>query len=238
MTVRIDGTNTAANPGITGTDTDTGLSFGTNEVSINTDGTERFRVGSAGQFGIGGATYGTSGQFLQSQGSGSAPQWATPASATWTMANVGAGPGGGVVAFTSLPSDMDMFIMSWNELDSNNDASYRIELGTSSGYATSGYITSSGYIPSPVVSRSTSAFHFEGSGGSGNFYGQMIFTRHGSSTSNSWHGTGMAHFHNSDVVYNTSGYVALPSTIDRARIMVSSGGLATQGSVTLQYLRT
>jgi len=76
MTIRIDGTNTAANPGITGTDTDTGLSFGTNEVSINTDGTERFRVGSSGELGIGGDTYGSSGQVLTSQGSGSAPQWA------------------------------------------------------------------------------------------------------------------------------------------------------------------
>jgi hypothetical protein len=37
---------------------------------------ERFRFGSAGQLGIGGATYGTSGQFLQSQGSSAAPQWA------------------------------------------------------------------------------------------------------------------------------------------------------------------
>ena len=41
--------------------------------------TERFRFGSAGQLGIGGATYGSSGQVLTSQGSGSAPQWATPA---------------------------------------------------------------------------------------------------------------------------------------------------------------
>jgi len=80
MAIRIDGTNTAANPGITGADTDTGLSFGTNEVSINTDGTERFRVGSAGQFGIGGATYGSSGQVLTSQGSSSAPQWADASS--------------------------------------------------------------------------------------------------------------------------------------------------------------
>ena len=77
MTIRIDGTNTAANPGITGTDTDTGLSFGTNEVSINTDGTERFRVGSSGQFGIGGATYGTSGQVLTSGGASAAPSWTT-----------------------------------------------------------------------------------------------------------------------------------------------------------------
>ena len=79
MSIRINGTNTAANPGITGADTDTGLSFGTDEVSLNTAGTERFRVGSAGQFGIGGATYGTSGQVLTSQGSSAAPQWATPA---------------------------------------------------------------------------------------------------------------------------------------------------------------
>ena len=79
MTIRIDGTNTAANPGITGTDTDTGLSFGTNEVSLNTNGTERFRVGSAGQFGIGGATYGTSGQVLTSGGASAAPSWADAA---------------------------------------------------------------------------------------------------------------------------------------------------------------
>ena len=38
--------------------------------------TERFRIGSAGQLGIGGATYGTSGQVLTSQGSSAAPQWA------------------------------------------------------------------------------------------------------------------------------------------------------------------
>jgi hypothetical protein len=37
--------------------------------------TERFRIGSAGQLGIGGANYGTSGQVLTSQGSGSAPVW-------------------------------------------------------------------------------------------------------------------------------------------------------------------
>jgi hypothetical protein len=38
---------------------------------------ERFRIGSAGQLGIGGATYGTSGQVLTSGGSGAAPSWTT-----------------------------------------------------------------------------------------------------------------------------------------------------------------
>jgi len=41
-------------------------------------GAERLRIGSAGQIGLGGANYGTSGQVLTSQGSGSAVQWATP----------------------------------------------------------------------------------------------------------------------------------------------------------------
>lgn len=49
MSIRIDGTNTAANPGITGTDTDTGLQFGTDEVSIVTGGEEQVKVDSGGR---------------------------------------------------------------------------------------------------------------------------------------------------------------------------------------------
>ena len=48
-------------------------------LKFSTADTERLRIGSAGQLGIGGANYGTSGQVLTSQGSGSAVQWATPA---------------------------------------------------------------------------------------------------------------------------------------------------------------
>ena len=48
-------------------------------VKISTEGGERLRIGPAGQLGIAGANYGTSGQVLTSQGSGSAIQWATPA---------------------------------------------------------------------------------------------------------------------------------------------------------------
>jgi hypothetical protein len=38
---------------------------------------ERFRIGSVGQWGIGGATYGTAGQVFSSNGAGSAPSWLT-----------------------------------------------------------------------------------------------------------------------------------------------------------------
>ena len=36
---------------------------------------EKFRFGTAGQLGVGGANYGTSGQALVSGGSGAAPSW-------------------------------------------------------------------------------------------------------------------------------------------------------------------
>jgi microcystin-dependent protein len=46
-------------------------------VKISTEGGERFRVSSAGQIGLSGANYGSSGQVLTSQGSGSAAAWTT-----------------------------------------------------------------------------------------------------------------------------------------------------------------
>ena len=50
---------------------------------------ERLRIGSAGQLGIAGANYGTSGQVLTSQGNSAAPQWAsvsaTPVRDAWTQ---------------------------------------------------------------------------------------------------------------------------------------------------------
>lgn len=53
MTVRIDGTNTEANPAFTGADTDTGLQCGTNELKLVTGGTARATVDSSGRLGLG-----------------------------------------------------------------------------------------------------------------------------------------------------------------------------------------
>ena len=50
--------------------------------NLMSNGSPRFQIGTAGQLGIGGATYGTSGQVLTSGGSGAAPSWATPAAPT------------------------------------------------------------------------------------------------------------------------------------------------------------
>ena len=52
---------------------------------------ERIRLGTAGQIGIAGANYGTSGQVLTSQGASSAVQWATPSSVTTTSGTMTVG---------------------------------------------------------------------------------------------------------------------------------------------------
>jgi hypothetical protein len=54
MSIRINGDNTTAAPGIAkGDDTDTGIQFGTDEVSIVTGGTEQAKVDSSGDILIG-----------------------------------------------------------------------------------------------------------------------------------------------------------------------------------------
>ena len=57
-------------------DQDTGMYFpGTNQVGFSTAGNERLRFGSAGQIGLAGANYGTSGQVLTSGGPGAPVSW-------------------------------------------------------------------------------------------------------------------------------------------------------------------
>jgi hypothetical protein len=47
-------------------------------LAVGVNAAERMRIASAGQIGIGGANYGTSGQVLTSGGASAAPSWATP----------------------------------------------------------------------------------------------------------------------------------------------------------------
>ena len=57
--------------------------------------TEKFRFTSQGELGIGGATYGSSGDVLTSGGAGAAPTWATPTTGDITGVTAGVGLSGG-----------------------------------------------------------------------------------------------------------------------------------------------
>ena len=93
---------------------------------------ERLRIGNAGQLGIAGANYGTSGQVLTSQGSGSAPTWATPSSGLsnvqqWRLTVSGNCSSG---SDNILPTDAG----TWEAADTVSPGS----LGTGMTYASNG----------------------------------------------------------------------------------------------------
>ena len=67
---------------IDGTPTQNGMPTSLIFMTSSNNG-ERLRIGPLGQIGLSGANYGTSGQVLTSQGSGSAVQWATPSGGGW-----------------------------------------------------------------------------------------------------------------------------------------------------------
>jgi len=60
---------------ISGDNTNALLSYGSKELIVGTNGSEKYRVGASGQLGVGGANYGTAGQVLTSQGASAAPVW-------------------------------------------------------------------------------------------------------------------------------------------------------------------
>jgi hypothetical protein len=64
-------------------DNNTGIFFpAADTIAFAEGGVERLRIADAGQIGIGGANYGTSGQVLTSGGSGAAPSWTAASSHT------------------------------------------------------------------------------------------------------------------------------------------------------------
>ena len=114
--------------------------------------TERFRIASAGQLGIGGANYGTSGQVLQSQGSSSAPQWATPAAWVYgTAADYDQWGSLTDVQFDGWPSTWQEIRVSFINISLDSGQKVQFFVSKSSSTAariTSGYQNTSGYYGS------------------------------------------------------------------------------------------
>ena len=83
----------STNSGLSGTNS-VNLYQGTaNPMSFWTNGSERMRIDSVGAIGLGGANYGTSGQFLTSGGSGAAASWTTAAAGGFSNMTVFTSPG-------------------------------------------------------------------------------------------------------------------------------------------------
>ena len=121
---------------------------------VTTEGTERIRVGPSGQIGIAGANYGTSGQVLQSQGSGSVVQWATPASGWVHAAEVTLPTNASSYTFTDIPDGASHIRYLIRYMSFAGTAQSKVQLqksttGGSKSIISSNYISFSTYVYSP-----------------------------------------------------------------------------------------
>ena len=137
------GTGTGAAPAIAPTgDTNTGIFFpAADTLAATTNGTERLRIASDGQLGIGGANYGTSGQALVSNGASAAPSWQSVSAITRATAVNSSGQT--AIDFTSIPSGVKRITVILNEVDTAASGEILVQLGDSGGIESTSYVSTS-----------------------------------------------------------------------------------------------
>ena len=199
-----------------------------NPMTFYTNNTERLRIGSSGQIGIGGANYGTTNQVLTSNGSGSAPSWNNPAIGSLGPQTFTAGSGGNL--FTGIPAWAKSITMTVSSMDSTADVLVRV--GPSAGIVSSGYSSSGTTIGASNTSSTANditgfLINIGGSTGSGTIRLTYVngFTwacDHviGTTTTKTCMG---------------GGTVTLAAALDRVQIIPATGTFAATGTVTVMY---
>lgn len=196
---------------------------------------EKFRFGSAGQLylwdtslGTPALNAGTAGQVLTSNGSSMEPAWKNPGINTISAQTFTATGN----SFTNIPANVTTITVNFTGLDPSSTADALIQIGTSSGFVTTGYSSAGSSLASTSVSTTSSTTGFiinlSGTVGSGSIRLTKV-------TGNTWvseHVVGTT----STRVCTGGGFLALPGTLDRVQIVPSTGTFAASGSVNLMYL--
>jgi hypothetical protein len=222
MTVTINGSTGLAgvdgstgSPSVQGADANTGIFFpAADTIAFATAGTEDFRIGSAGQFGIQGANYGTSGQVLTSGGSGAAPSWAVPSSIT--LGTKTATTSGTVVDYTGIPATAERINILFAGVSMSGTADLYVQIGTSGGIVSSGY--ASAWSTNNSNGTFTAAFGIRVGAGTIALSGSMVISLMGS---NQWSAYGVTS--TASGVTMMGGNLTLGGTLDRVRITSSNG---------------
>ena len=110
-----------------------------------------------GALGLGGATYGTSGQVLTSAGSGAVPTWSAATNLTRVATQSATGSS---ITFGSLPSTVRKITILLNEISLTGSDSLLFRVGTSSGLVTTGYASRTQYADASSTSGQTATNGF------------------------------------------------------------------------------
>ena len=181
---------------------------------------------------------GSSGQVLSTNGSG-ALSWATVVqpSVALTAATSVASTSGTSIDFTGIPSGVKRITVIFDGVSTNGSSVIQVQLGTSSGITTTGYVASCGITDGGSVGTTAFSSGFGTADSGFNTYtesGNIIITNR---SSNNW----VASF---SLFQRTSsartafggGSVSLASTLDRVRITTVNGtDTFDAGSINIMY---
>ena len=178
---------------------------------------------------------GSSGQYLQTNGSGGL-SWQTVSTSNLTRGTAVASTSGSVIDFTSLPSGIRRIQVILDAVSSDNFYHLLIQLGTSSGFTTSGYDAQS------AIAYSSSSFGINSSAGfiifnsASNAVHSGIFT-FDNVTGNAWVGSysGGNNQSPTDIAICGGGRVALGAELTQVRITFSTAANFDAGQINLFY---
>lgn len=137
-----------------------------NNIVLTSDGDIQI----ARALGLGGATYGTSGQVLTSAGSGAVPTWEDAANSAALAADV-ASTSGSTVDFTGLPSWVTAIDVMLHNVSFAGTSELGIRLGDGTTFYDTGYDSASVNQAGSASSFSTTSFVMDGSGATTEHFG-------------------------------------------------------------------
>ena len=140
------------------------------------------------------------------------------------------------IDFTGIPSWVRRVTVMFNGVSTNGTSSIQLQIGTSSGVVSTGYLSHSGFIQSSAVGSSvaTTGYVIVNAVASDVLYGPFVITTTGS---NVWNASG-SFFRDASTDYSiiSTGTITLGGTLDRVRITTVNGTDAFDaGSINILY---
>ena len=141
---------------------------------------------------------------------------------------------GTAIDFTSIPSGIKKLTMLFNQVSCNGTAPRLLQIGTSSGLVTSGYLSSSAYAgPATAGGQSTAGF-IMGIGGAAADKTVGIATIQ-TIGSNTWCMSSVTGDGSASYIKMGGGSITLGGVLDRVRLSTTSGATFDHGSVNIAW---
>jgi hypothetical protein len=173
---------------------------------------------------------GTSGRYLQTQGTGANPQWAA-VSAGFTLVAAVATTSGTQWDFTGIPSTVQQIQVMFRGFSTSGTTNCLIQIGDSGGIETSGYL---GGSYNGTGANYTAGFGINSGSAAAILHG-VITLQLENSSANAWVASGSLSRSDGAFTVITSGSKALSATLDRVRITTNSADTGDAGEIAIAY---